>query len=111
MTKRLKESEQRKSPHIIIELEIARKGSDGSIVFSHHPHASYRYAQEMANIPEIEDNHCNIYFQFIIVGNSSKIESQSVNEEENTERSPKPRRRSCIGTPPWSKSHATYNTF
>ena len=107
LTRRLKDSENDKNPHIIVELKIFRKESDESIIFPHHSTVHYRYAteEEIENIPEIEKNMCNIYFHFKILEESSSIDSQKVEviEEDPEERSPKPRRRSCIGTSPWSK--------
>ena len=113
LTKRLKEAKNNNNPNIIIELEIICKESDESIIFPNQPYAKLRCAtsEEIDNIPKVQGNHCNIYFKFIKQDDSRNIDTQLVNEEESKERSPNPRRRSCIGISPWPKPHAKYSTF
>ena len=113
LTRKLKGSMMNKYPHLIIEMEIVRKESDESIKFPHRPFINFRYAtvEDFKNLPDVESNHCNIYFQFKILKNSTYVDFRLVKEEESNKSSPKPRRHSCIGTSPWPKPYSTYKTF
>ena len=106
LTKMLKESEKSKNPHIIIEMNESNE-------IPNQPSAKLRSAtrEEIEKIPVIENNNYNIYFQFIKCNIGSRMEE--IDEEESSKkRSPKPRRRSCIGTSSSKpKPNPTYNTF
>ena len=112
LTKLMKESVKTENPHIIIELEIVRKESVESFEIPDQPYAMLRGAtsEEIENIPEITGNKYNIYFKFIKYNIDTRL--VEMDEKEPEERSPKSRRRSCIGTTsPKPKPYPTYSTF
>ena len=96
LTDKLEETKKNKNPHIIIEMDIVRKRSDGSLIFPSDGKVKVSPASsdDVRGITGIAGNSCNIYFQFNKNSSSEEEDSssESSDEDEDEEEPPKYRK-------------------